>query len=281
MGQLCWLKAVLWSDPSPALGGWHSLPHHLGSVQFPSARGSVSLGIKGKGRCPWLLQRLQREFVGTHLTGTARLPEMSPGGAMGSLSLSSGRRKGRAGTEEHMTRARMSVWEKPKLDPSFIFSSWSSLLHHTGATWGSICPPGDAIILGNVPFSSLAQGFPRSALMFCIIGQILFLLWTELIITKMGPWPGEERHLPFEGFLRHSLKEEVTGRKQYLEPSGPDTCCDLLMHAFVQQTLTKRLLVPQEGTENKMQVSLYKTNYNFKLRAFSPLPYASYAEVTS
>ena len=138
-----------------------------------------------------------------------------------------------------------------------------------------------------MPFSPLAQGFPRSALTLCIIGQILFLLGTKLIITKMGPWPEVERHLPFEGFLRHSLQEEVTGRKQYLKPSGPDTCCDLLMCAFVQQTLTKRLLGTrcscniQEGTENKMQISLCKTNYNFKLRAFSPLPYASYAEVTS
>lgn len=215
--------------PSPALGGWYSLPHHLGSVQFPSVRGSVSLGIKGKRRCPWLLQRLQREFIGTHLTGKARLPEISPGGVMGSLSLSRWRRKGRAGTGDRRTAGHDPSKDEPKLDPSFISSSWSYLLHHTWVTWGSICPPGDAIILGNVPFSPLAQGFPRSARTLCIIGQILFLLWTKLIITKMGPWLGEERDLPFEGFLRHSLKEEVTGRKQYLKPSGPDTCCDLLM----------------------------------------------------
>lgn len=59
----------------------------------------------------------------------------SPGGVVGSLSLSRWRGKGRAGTEEQhdMTQARMSVWEKPKLDPSFISSSWNSLLHHTVA----------------------------------------------------------------------------------------------------------------------------------------------------
>lgn len=179
---------------------------------------------------------------------------------------------------------------------------YSCLLYTQVDAWvtlRSICPPDDAIILGNVPFPT-GTGSPKVSPDAVDHWSKPVPLWTFLTITKMGldlEWRSSSCSRALLGVLwrnRSHLKTNIWKLPDQILAVTHSYVHSLSKHLLstccVPQTLIERLLCArcsytiQEVTVNKIQISLCQMNYNFKLRAFSGLPYAcllSHTKATS
>lgn len=160
--QLCWLKAVLWSDWALL---WVAGTHfHITSVLCNShlredLSPSESRGREDVGDC-------YRDCRGSLSVPTSKeklvyLRYLQVGLWVACHWAGGGGREG-LGQKNSMTWPKQG-WACGK-SPSWTLLSYPALetlyytiqlpaLHSgTWVTWGSICPPGDAIIWGNVPF---------------------------------------------------------------------------------------------------------------------------------